>query len=79
MSPDQIDTVTNGLIELHAMADVYGPGLLLAAAAVAGWRACQWIAGLGFRLYGTARGRRGIRQLEAFANHPANRPRREKP
>jgi uncharacterized membrane protein YccC len=37
MTPEQIDTVTNGLINLHTFVDEYGPGRFAAAVAGACW------------------------------------------
>lgn len=37
MTPDQIDTVTTGLINMHTFLDQYGPGLLAGAIPGIGW------------------------------------------
>lgn len=37
MTPEQIDTVTNGVINLHAFLDEHGPGLFAAAVAGGCW------------------------------------------
>lgn len=43
MTPAQIDAVTNGALWAYDQVTVYGPGLALAAAGVAAWRACSRI------------------------------------
>jgi hypothetical protein len=71
MTPEQIDTVTNGLINLHTFLDEHGPGLF--AAAVAG--GC-WIVVSRIRARRARRRReihRGIQHLERYANHPGAR------
>lgn len=74
MTPAQIDTVANALIETHAAVDTYGPGLAVAAGV--------WAASWTLR---RIRIRRGIRRLQALANHPGIRAatndqtRKEKP
>lgn len=37
MTPEQIDTVTNGLINMHTFVDQYGPGILAGAIPGIGW------------------------------------------
>lgn len=75
MTPEQIDTVANALIETHAAVDTFWPGLAVAAS--------LWAATWTTRRITTAIRRRRttprtIRQLENYANHPANRsPRKE--
>lgn len=74
MTPEQIDTVANALIEVHAAVETYGPGLAVAAT--------LWAATWTLR---RIRIRRGIRRLQAHANHPGirahylNPNRKEKP
>lgn len=71
--------VVDGLINTYAWADAtlatYGPGLTAAGIAGAGWRVrCRAVDRIERR-----REQHGIRRLESFANHPANRSRKEKP
>jgi hypothetical protein len=70
VTPEQIDTVTNGLIKVHAMADLYGPGLALAAAIAAAVWACRRIAGTLHDRSAARRRRWSIRDLEHYANTP---------
>jgi len=37
MTPEQIDTITNALVEVHAIVGEYGPGLVAAAVAGGCW------------------------------------------
>ena len=76
MTPEQIDTVTDGLITTWQLVGEYGPGLAVAAVAGGCWIAARRITGW---IHDRRDDRRGIRQLEHFANHPANRTRKEKP
>lgn len=76
MTPEQIDTVTDGLINLHDFVDQHGPGLAAAAIAVIGWCA-MWC-----RLQRQTRRDQttadGIRRIEQYANDPTHRdPRKE--
>lgn len=73
MTPEQIDTVTDGLIALTDAVDTYGPGLVVATAIATAWHTSRRV-----------RIRRSIRRLEHLANHPGARaatdqPRKEKP
>lgn len=71
MTPAQIDTVTNGLVNLHAFIDRHWPALI--AFAIAG--ACWWA----MWRWNRRQTRRqaaiddGIRQLEQYANDPDTR------
>lgn len=69
MTPEQIDAFTNAAVNVHAWLDTHGPYLFAAATAGAGWWAIPRISRINQRRVA----RRGIRRLEAFANHPAHR------
>ncbi|PAZ15619.1 hypothetical protein CLM62_12540 [Streptomyces sp. SA15] len=70
MSPEQIDAATNAWIWAEDQAAIYGPGLALFAAGIAVSWACARAGRWRTR-------RRDIQRLEAFANHPAHRARKE--
>lgn len=69
MTPEQIDAATNAAVNVHAWLDQHGPYLFAAATGAAGWWAIPRIG----RITRRRTTRRGIRQLENYANHPANR------
>lgn len=71
MSPDQINTWADAALRVQNMADVYGPGLILASSLVTGWWTCRWICRRAFHIYDWARERRDLRSTPAaFDNQP---------
>lgn len=72
MTREQADAITETGLWLHEQVIVYGPGLALAAAGITFSWACAKIRDRRER-------RRDLRHLEHFANHPANRTRKETP
>ncbi len=80
MTPEQIDTITDGLANLSQYIDlpvIYAAAAsgLLAAAAAATVAAGYWT----FSYIAWASRQPGIRRHEHYVNHPANRARKEKP
>jgi hypothetical protein len=64
VTPEEIDTVTDGVIKVHAMADRFGPGLLLAAAIAGAWWACRRIAAAVHDRLAVAAARRQLRRRQ---------------
>lgn len=70
MSPDQINTVTNALVELSSITERHGPGFVAGAAATA---ICWAIRRYGPRISERRQTRRGLQRLQSYANHPGAR------
>lgn len=70
MTPEQIDTVTNGLINLHTFVDQHGPEVAYGACTLALWWALHRIER---RIRARRELRHAIHRIEAFANHPGAR------
>lgn len=74
MTPEQIDTVTDGLITVHAFVDTWWPTAAYITCTVALW----WALHRTERRIRTRRElRHSIHRIEHYANHPANRTRRD--
>lgn len=70
MTPEILDGLTNAWVWAWSQTLIYGPGLAVAAGCVATSWACA-------KARDWRERRRSIRNLENFANHPANRIRKE--
>lgn len=72
-SPETVNGLINAWLTICELIDQYGPVTVATAIPAAGFL-------IGTRISDRRRTRRdGIRRLEHFANHPANRSRKEKP
>ena len=69
MTPAQIDTVTNGLINLHTFVSDWWPAITGLAITTFG----TWLAFRCARFLGQHELHRGIQRLEHYANHPGAR------